>query len=145
MVIRRNSFFFLFPFSYYHGPTFFSGRLAKNLSWREDKGSRTKRGAFFPWKFSFNYRGVVCLAICLHFLFLFSPPLPRGSKLTFSRSLLPRISIIRMDKFVTLNETRTRTPRVHVCEITKRKAVSRQRKYTRGREGISIRSGKRKF
>lgn len=29
--------------------------------------------------------------------------------------------IIRMDKFVTLNETRTRTPRVHVCEITKRK------------------------
>lgn len=53
--------------------------------------------------------------------------------------------IIRMDKFVTLNETRTRTPRVHVCEITKRKPVSRQRKYTRCREGISIRSGKRKF
>lgn len=102
MVIRRNSFFFLFPFSYYHGPTFFSGRLAKNLSWREDKGSRTKRGAFFPWKFSFNYRGVVCLAICVHFLFLFSPPPSSSSWIKVDLSSISSSSDIELFEWINL-------------------------------------------
>lgn len=68
----------------------------------------------------------------------------------FSPSIFPFYSsrffgyrIIRMDKFVTLNEIPP-PPRTRVRNY-EAQTVSRQRKYTRCREGISIRSGKRKF
>lgn len=138
----------------------------------EDKGSyarrRTKRGPFFfffffGWKFSFNYRGVSCLAICVHFplsspfLPLPSLPLFRGSKLilssppisSFFSRFLGIIELFERVNLLPLNEIRTsppRKPRVHACVRNyEAQTVSRQRKYTRCREGISIRSGRRKF
>lgn len=56
----------------------------------------------FFWKFSFNYRGVVCLAICLHFLFLFSPPPSSSSWIKVDLSSISSFSDIELFEWINL-------------------------------------------
>lgn len=164
VVIRRNSFFFLFPFSY-RSHFFLQSFGKKFVVEGGDKGSCTRGivrnedhffdgnsrsiieasyvspyAGHFPLSFSFF------LFPSFPFLFLVDQSWPFSPR---DLSLLPRpssdIELFEWINLLPLNETRTRTPRVHVCEYCEAQTVSRQRKYTRCREGISIRSGKRKF
>lgn len=157
VVIRRNSFFFLFPFSYRSHQSFGKKFIVEG----GDKGSCTRgivrnEDHFFDG----NSRSIIEASYVSPyadtfpslFLFFFLLPLPLSQSWPFSPrdlSLPPRpssdIELFEWINLLPLNETRTRTPRVHVCEYCEAQTVSRQRKYTRCREGISIRSGKRKF